>query len=107
MGFGGDGSGDGDALFLAAAELGGFFVGVIVEVEAFEGVAGEGCGVGGGEAVDFFEGEDEVGESGEVGEKVKGLEDHPELAAVEAKLIFVGEVEGDAVEDEGTGVWGF
>ncbi len=107
MGFGGDGSGDGDALFLATAELGGFFVGVIVEVEAFEGVVGEGCGVGGGEAVDFFEREHEIGESGEVGEEVKGLEDDAELEAVEAELILVGEVEGEAVEGEGAGVWGF
>ena len=69
-GLDGDGAGDGDALLLAAAELGGFFVGMWLELEALEGLHGAGPGGGAREAVDFLEGEHDVLEGGKMREEV-------------------------------------
>jgi hypothetical protein len=53
-GLDGNGAGDGYTLLLAAAELGGFFVGVGFELEALEGFHGAGAGLGAGEGDGLF-----------------------------------------------------
>ena len=105
-GLDGDGAGDGYALFLAAAELGGLFVGVGFELEALEGFHGARECLGAREAVDFFEGEHDVIERGEMGEEVVGLEDGADLAAVFAEGFLVARERG-AIDGDGAGVWAF
>lgn len=88
-GFDGDGAGDGDALSLSAGEFGRFFVAVIGEAESFEEFHGVGLGIGWAVAVDFFQGQGDVLQGSEMGEKVEGLKDGADGTPVAEQAWFV------------------
>ena len=112
----GEGSGDGDALLLAAGELGGVGVGFVGEADAGEeGLGGLG-GLVAGLAEDLDGAFGDVLEGGHVGEEVEALEDHSCGAALpgyfwgaEGVEAVVGLAIADefAVEPEGSGVESF
>jgi hypothetical protein len=75
-------AGDGDALALAAREVGGPFAGVGFQSEADQEFAGLAFRLVGREAMHVLEGQRDVPEGREVGEEVVGLEDEPHAGAV-------------------------
>jgi hypothetical protein len=102
VGLVGDGTGDGDALLLAAGEFGGEVLGAVGEADAVEG--GE-CG-GGGVFSGDGTGDADVFEGGEFGEEVEVLEDVSDVAVAEGGLLFAVECVDVGIGDEDAALLG-
>ena len=89
LGVGGEGAGDGDALLLAAGELGGKGFGPVAEADHVEQLLGALVGLFLGHAREL-QGEADVGEGVALHEQVEALEYHADLASRGAQLL-VGE----------------
>jgi len=95
-GLAGEGAGDGNALFLAAGEVGGVSVALVGEADRFEQFGG---GPGGlGHAFEFAHDAD-VLFGGEGGEEVEALEDEAEQIAAEGRPLAFGHADDFAAVD--------
>ena len=92
LGFEDERAGEGDALFLAAGELGGKAVAFGGELDEFESAQGAGFGVLGAA---LAESEFDVAEGGEMGEEGVVLEDGADVALVGFEVVDGGAVEHD------------
>ena len=83
------GSGNGDTLSLATAELGGLLGRVFGEMEALQDIhrpLTSGCCI---EAMNLGEWQHDISERAKVGKKVEGLKNNADAAAVESEMLLV------------------
>lgn len=98
-----NGASDGDALALSSGQFGGAFGGVVFQAKAREELAGDLPGLGRRVAVDFFERQRDVLQSGQVGKKIEGLKHGTDRAAV-AQKSSLAEYDGLAVDFDVAGI---
>src|SRR6478752_3859377 len=90
LGLHGQGAGDGNALLLAAGELGRKFGGLMPDADAFQQRHGVLVGLALGDALDLDRAKGDVFQDGLVGEEVEGLEYHADVGAQLGQFLALG-----------------
>src|SRR6478752_1031771 len=90
LGLHGQGAGDGNALLLAAGELGRKFGGLVPAADAFQQRHGVLVGLTLGDALDLDRAKGDVFQDGLVGEEVEGLEYHADVGAQLGQFLALG-----------------